>query len=55
MSHLIGTKDKVKVFGQMRPPVAAAEGNSPLRGNRAKRVFELSSGKYKDQSGFAIT
>lgn len=39
----------------MRPPVAAAEGNSPLRGSRAKRVFELSSGKYKDKNGFNIT
>jgi len=52
---LIGTKDKVSVFKEMRPPVAAQEGNSPLRGARAKQVFELANGAYADSSGYKIT
>ena len=52
---LIGTKDKVKVYGQMRPPVAAADGNSPLRGTRAKQVFKLSTGGYNDRTGYQIS
>lgn len=38
----------------MRPPVAAENGNSPLRGKNANRVFEFASG-MRDGSGFKAT
>jgi hypothetical protein len=38
----------------MRPPVAAENGNSPLRGKNASRVFEFASGMH-DGSGFKPT
>jgi len=38
----------------MRPPVAADDGNSPLRGKNARRVFEFASG-MRDPTGFKVT
>jgi hypothetical protein len=38
----------------MRPPVAAEDGNSPLRGKNAQRVYAFASG-MRDQTGFKVT
>lgn len=38
----------------MRPPVAAVDGNSPLRGKNAARVFSFASG-MRDPTGFKVT
>ena len=43
------------IFSNMRPPVAAEKGNTPLRGRNVKRVFELANGDYEDRSGYKIT
>jgi hypothetical protein len=45
---------EVAIFSQMRPPVAAEDGNSPLRGKNAQRVYEFASG-MRDQTGFKVT
>lgn len=49
------SRHNVMVFQNMRPPVAADKGNTPLRGRHAKRIFELASGEYEDRSGFRVT
>ena len=49
------SRQNVMIFTQMRPPVAAEHGNSPLRAKDAKKVFSLANGKYADKSGFRIT
>jgi hypothetical protein len=38
----------------MRPPVAALDGNSPLRGERAAKIFKKAK-KMKDPVGFKVT
>lgn len=43
------------VFQNMRPPVAAEKGNTPLRGKKVEKIFELASGEYEDKSGYRIT
>ena len=42
------------VFQNMRPPVAAEHGNTPLRGKNAKQIFALAEGGYEDRSGTRI-
>lgn len=49
------SRHNVMVFQNMRPPVAADKGNTPLRGKNAKRIFDLASGEYEDRSGFRVT
>ena len=49
------SRQNVMVFSNMRPPVAAEHGNSPLRGKDQKKVFSLATGKFADKSGFRIT
>ena len=49
------SRHNTMVFSNMRPPVAAEYGNTPLRGRNAKRIFELASGDYEDRSGFRVT
>ena len=39
----------------MRPPVAAEKGNTPLRGKKVQKIFELANGEYEDKSGYRIT
>ena len=39
----------------MRPPVASVNGETPLRGSKAGRMFELANGEFEDKSGFKIT
>lgn len=38
----------------MRPPVAAEDGNSPLRSKNAKHTFNFAAG-MKDPAGFRVT
>ena len=46
---------KMMVFTEMRPPVAAQEGNSPLRGKHVNKLFDLAASEYQDNSGFRLT
>ena len=43
------------VFKELRPPVASIDGESPLRGVAAKKVFQLANGMYEDRAGFRVT
>ena len=43
------------VFQNMRPPVASEKGNTPLRGKKVAKIFELANGEYEDKSGYRIT
>ena len=43
------------VFSEMRPPVAADDGQTPLRGKHVGKLFDLAAGEYQDESGFRLT
>ena len=49
------SKNNVMVFNNMRPPVAAVNGETPLRGTKANRLFDLANGEFEDRSGHKIT
>ena len=49
------SKNNVMVFDNMRPPVAAINGETPLRGSKANRLFDLANGEFEDRSGHKIT
>ena len=49
------SKDNTMVFENMRPPVAAEKGNTPLRGKNVKKIFTLANGEYEDKAGYRIT
>ena len=49
------SRHRVLVFKEMRPPVASLDGESPLRGKNANKVFDLANGIYEDRAGFRIT
>ena len=49
------SRQNVMIFSSLRPPVAADQGNSPLRGKNVKNIFELANGKYTDKAGYRIT
>ena len=49
------SRHNVMVFQNMRPPVAAEHGNTPLRGKNVKNIFKLANGGYEDKSGYRIT
>ena len=49
------SKNNVMIFQNMRPPVAADLGETPLRGKQAQQVFTLANGEFEDRSGFKIT
>ena len=49
------SRQNTMIFTNMRPPVAAEHGNSPLRGKNVKNIFELANGKYADKAGYRIT
>ena len=42
----MSSKENVMVFSEMRPPVAALKGSSPLRDKKAKKLTELSEADY---------
>ena len=49
------SRHNVMVFQNMRPPVAAEKGNTPLRGRQANEIFKLANGQYQDRSGSKVT
>ena len=49
------SRHNVMIFQNMRPPVAAEKGNTPLRGREAKQVFRLANGNFEDRSGQRVT
>ena len=49
------SKNNVMVFNNMRPPVAAVNGETPLRGAKVNRLFDLANGEFEDRSGHKIT
>ena len=49
------SKNNTMIFANMRPPVAAENGETPLRGTKAHRLFDLANGEFEDRSGFKIT
>lgn len=46
---------KVLVYKELRPPVAAINGDSPLRRNISKSVIKVANGMYEDNAGFRIS
>ena len=51
----MSAKKPVMVFSEMRPPVAADDGQTPLRGKHVGKLFDLAAGEYQDESGFRLT
>ena len=49
------SKNNVMIYEAMRPPVASHNGETPLRGKKAGRLFDLANGEFEDRSGFKIT
>ena len=49
------SKNNTMVFQNMRPPVAAEAGETPLRGKGSRQIFALANGEFEDRSGFKIT
>ena len=49
------SRNNTMIFENMRPPVAAERGRSPLRGKNVKKVFGLANGKYENKSGMKIS
>ena len=49
------SRHNTMVFQNMRPPVASEKGNTPLRGKKVAKIFELANGEYEDKSGYRIT
>ena len=49
------SKQNVMVFQNMRPPVAAERGHTPLRSKQAKVVFQLANVKFEDRSVHHVT
>lgn len=43
------------VFSEMRPPVAAEDGNTPLRGKNVGKLLDMAAAEYADESGFRLT
>ena len=49
------SKNNVMVFGEMRPPVAALDGQTPLRGKHVNKLIEMANGETQDANGYRIT
>ena len=47
--------NKVLVYKELRPPVAAVDGESPLRSKISKKVLEVANGMFEDSAGFRIS
>ena len=43
------------VYAEMRPPVAAHFGETPLRGKHVNKLIDLADGEYADAFGFRLT
>ena len=49
------SRNNTMIFENMRPPVAAERGRSPLRGKNVKKVFGLANDKFESKSGMKIS
>jgi len=49
------SKNNVMVYAEMRPPVAAYNGETPLRGKHVRKLIELADGEYADAAGFRMS
>lgn len=49
------SKGNVLVYQNLRPPVAAEQGNPPVRGKSLTSIFGLANGNVEDRSGTRIT
>ena len=49
------SKNNVMVFGEMRPPVAALHGETPLRGKHVNKLIEMANSDFQDSNGFRLT
>ena len=43
------------VFTEMRPPVAAQDGNTPLRGKNVSKLLDMAESQYQNEQGFRLT
>jgi hypothetical protein len=48
-------RNKPLIYKELRPPVASIDGDSPIRGPMARKVFAMANGMYEDRAGFRIT
>ena len=48
------SKNNTMIFEEMRPPVAAHHGETPLRGKNVNRLIELANGEFADGNGYRI-
>ena len=49
------SKNNVMVFGEMRPPVAALNGETPLRGKHVNKLIDMANSDFQDDSGMRLT
>ena len=49
------SKNNVMVFGEMRPPVAALHGETPLRGKHVNKLIEMANSDFTDDNGIRLT
>jgi len=49
------SKNNTMVFKEMRPPVAAHNGETPLRGKHVNKVIDLARDEIQDSAGYRIT
>jgi hypothetical protein len=49
------SSNKVLVYSELRPPVAARDGESPLRDRAQRRIFESPESVFNNRVGFAYS
>ena len=49
------SKNNVMIYGEMRPPVAAHHGETPLRGKHVNKLIEMANSDFQDSNGFRLT
>jgi hypothetical protein len=49
------SKNNTMVFTEMRPPVAAHHGETPLRGKHVNKLIEMANGEIIDSQGFRVS
>jgi hypothetical protein len=47
--------NKVLVYKELRPPVAAIDGESPLRNKLSRKVLEVANRTLEDNAGFRVS
>jgi len=48
-------RNKVLVYKELRPPVAAIDGDSPLRNKLSRKVLEVANSTFQDSAGFRVS